>query len=118
MWSTPRRSPCCSRDSRRCCTATAGPTGWRSASRYRTDLTLTIETAEPTVSGFLECRASLFDPASAQRILEQLRTLLDAALADPDSPIGTLPLDTPERIRAAGRAGDLIAEGVPPPPPV
>ena len=57
--------------------------------------------ASPTPDGLLlslEYAADLFDESSAQRILEHLATLLDAAVTDPDRAVTTLPLLTePER---------------------
>ncbi|TDD33890.1 hypothetical protein E1287_18265 [Actinomadura sp. KC06] len=71
------------------------------------DLTLRIDRTEPTVSGSLEYRASMYDPESASRIVEQLHTLLGAGIANPNTPIRALPLDN-------GTAGsDRIAEGLP-----
>lgn len=85
--------------------------------RARTDLTLTVDRIRPSVAGSLEYRRALFDEASAQRILEQLRTLLAAALVEPGTAVDALPLDGPGRIRAAVRDADRIADapsGVPP----
>lgn len=84
----------------------------------RTDLTLTIERTGPDVAGSLEFRASLFDLPSATRILEQLRTLLDAALDKPDLTVDSLPLESPERVRLAVRAADRITAGPSPSEPV
>ncbi|GIH66867.1 hypothetical protein Msi02_76840 [Microbispora siamensis] len=74
------------------------------------DLTLTVGTAAPAVTGFLGYRADLFEPASVRLLLGQLRTLLAAALRDPGLPVDELPLEDPARIRAAVRAADLTAD--------
>ena len=53
--------------------------------------------ASPTPDGLLlslEYAADLFDESSAQRILEHLATLLEAAVTDPDRAVTTLPLLT------------------------
>ncbi|MGQ5260858.1 non-ribosomal peptide synthetase [Micromonospora sp. ZYX-F-536] len=77
------------------------------------DLTLTVDRAGPAVRGALAYRASLFDQASARRLVEQLRTLLAAALAEPGTPVDALPLEEPDRLRAAVLAADQVAVGVP-----
>jgi (S)-beta-tyrosine adenylation enzyme len=77
------------------------------------DLTLTVDRVDPTVSGSLAVRSSMFERSSAQRVLDQFRTLLTGALADPDQPVDSLPLDEPRRIRAAVRDADCIDVGEP-----
>ncbi len=72
------------------------------------DLTLTVDRVDETLSGTLAFRTSMFERSSARRVLEQLRTLLAAALADPDLPVAALPLDEPSRVRAAVRDADWI----------
>ncbi|MEV7966130.1 AMP-binding protein [Sphaerisporangium sp. NPDC088356] len=84
----------------------------------RTDLTLTIERAGPSVTGSLEYRDSLFDAESARLIAGQLHTLLAAALREPGLPVDALPLDGPDRIRAALREADLIEAAAPADRPV
>lgn len=74
------------------------------------DLTLTVDPAGDTVTGELAYRASVFDAASAHRLLDQLRTLLTAALDQPELPVGELPLETPAQVLAATRAADLTAD--------
>ena len=71
------------------------------------DLTLTVHRVGDAVAGSLAYRASLFDPGSVRQLLDQLHTLLAAALDRPDRPVGELPLVTPDRLRAATRAADL-----------
>ncbi|WP_235834498.1 condensation domain-containing protein, partial [Actinomadura logoneensis] len=73
-------------------------------------LELRVRTAAETVAGTLAFRADQFGAASAGRLLDQLRTLLDAALKDPDQPVAALPLETPEQLRDAVRAADRVAE--------
>ncbi|GAA2076870.1 hypothetical protein GCM10009780_11900 [Actinomadura alba] len=75
----------------------------------RTDLTLKIDQVQPSVAGSLEYRRALFDGASVQRILDQLRTLLAAALVEPDTAVDALPLDGPGRLRAMVRDADQTA---------
>lgn len=77
------------------------------------DLTLTVETAGPSVTGSLAYRSSLFEPDMARLMVHQLRVLLAAAVADPDLPVACLPLEEPERARAAVREGDAIGAGAP-----
>jgi amino acid adenylation domain-containing protein len=62
----------------------------------------------PTLSGWLSYRDCLFDRHSVELVVEQLHTLLVAALADPDLPVADLPLDGPYRLRAAVREADRI----------
>ncbi len=55
------------------------------------------------VDGVLEYSADLFDPGTATRIAERLRTVLRAVVADPDRPIGELEvLDDAERRQLLG----------------
>ncbi|MEU8266653.1 AMP-binding protein [Sphaerisporangium sp. NPDC049002] len=79
----------------------------------RTDLTLTIERAGPSVTGSLEYRDSLFDAESARHVAEQLHTLLTAALRDPGLPVDALPLEGADRIQAAVAEADLIEAAAP-----
>jgi len=48
----------------------------------RADLTLSIDRIDGTVAGSLAFRSSMFERTSAQRVLDQLHTLLTVALAD------------------------------------
>jgi amino acid adenylation domain-containing protein len=72
-----------------------------------TDLTLTVRRAGTAVAGSLAYRASLFDHDSAARLLDQLHTLLTAALDRPGLPVDELPLEDPAVVRSATRAADL-----------
>ncbi|MFM9372898.1 non-ribosomal peptide synthetase [Streptomyces sp. Da 82-17] len=82
------------------------------------DLRLTVDTAAPELDGSLEYRTELFDAASARRILDQLRTLLDAAVRHPDRTVRELPLDPPELVLDRVREADRIAAGAYDGPPV
>ena len=68
------------------------------------------ETEDGALGAVLEYATDLFAAATAERMLGQLRVLLEAAVADPERPAWRLPLTTPaERGRllaAAGFAGD------------
>ncbi|MFI9437089.1 MULTISPECIES: non-ribosomal peptide synthetase [Streptosporangium] len=79
----------------------------------RADLTLTVGSTHSSVTGSLEYRAGLFERSSARAILDQLHTLLAAALATPDLPVGALPLEDEERIRAAVGEADHITGAAP-----
>jgi len=59
------------------------------------DLALIVQRVTPVVEGRLRYRSGMFEPASAGRILEHLRTLLGAALDDPDGAVRDLPLQRP-----------------------
>ncbi|MEU7137767.1 amino acid adenylation domain-containing protein [Streptomyces sp. NPDC046261] len=57
------------------------------------DLTLNAgERPGGGISGFLEFRTDLFDATTAERLSVHLTRLLTAAVADPDTPVGRLPL--------------------------
>ncbi|WP_248964371.1 non-ribosomal peptide synthetase [Sphaerisporangium perillae] len=84
----------------------------------RTDLALVVDRAAPSVTGCLEYRDSLFDRMSARHMLRQLRTLLAAALREPDLPIDELPMEDAIRIGAAVREADLTGAAVEDGPPV
>ncbi|MEU5579215.1 non-ribosomal peptide synthase/polyketide synthase [Streptomyces huasconensis] len=51
------------------------------------------------LTGLLEYRTDLFDPATAERMAGQLIRLLDGACAEPDRPLGSLPLLSEEETR-------------------
>ncbi|WP_326821765.1 non-ribosomal peptide synthetase [Streptosporangium sp. NBC_01756] len=94
---------------------TRQPTG---AGAALADLTLTVDADGSAATGTLEYRADAFEAASARLILEQLRTLLTAALTDPDLPVHALPLESRERLSAAIRDADRVADGPAGPEPV
>ena len=61
------------------------------------DLSLTVET-EFSRKAYLTFNTDLFEPQTAQRMLEQYRVLLQSALANPQSKLSELPtLTVPER---------------------
>ncbi|WP_223178635.1 non-ribosomal peptide synthetase [Streptomyces boluensis] len=82
------------------------------------DLRLTVDPAAPELTGTLEYRTELFDASSARRILDQLRTLLDAALRTPDRNVAELALDPPELLLDRVREADRLAAGTYDGPPV
>ncbi|WP_243762466.1 non-ribosomal peptide synthetase [Streptomyces sp. Tu 3180] len=67
------------------------------------------------LTGLLEYRTDLFDAATAERMADQLLRLLEAAAAQPDRPLGTLPLLSPRQLEQVTRdwnATDLpVPEG-------
>ena len=56
------------------------------------DLTLVLVEAEGGLRAILEYDAGLFDVATVDRMLVHYRTLLEGAVAEPDQPIGLLPM--------------------------
>ncbi len=71
------------------------------------DLTLVLAEAPEEIGGALLYRASLWDAATARRMLGHFRVLLDAAAADPARPVDELPLLGPaemEQLRTEWRA--------------
>ncbi|WP_327379129.1 AMP-binding protein (plasmid) [Streptomyces sp. NBC_01216] len=76
-----------------------------------TDLTLTVRDGAPRSTAFLEYRTVPFDASAARGLLGQLRTLLDAALADPGAQVSALPLETSGELRAAVAEADLTGAG-------
>lgn len=76
------------------------------------DLALRLTELSERVSGFLTYRSELFERHSVERMLEQLRTLLVAALRWPDLVVDALPLDGPDRLRDAERAADQLGAAV------
>jgi amino acid adenylation domain-containing protein len=76
-----------------------------------TDVMLTVDRVSPSVTGSLTCRAGLLDHWSAQAILDQLRTFLTAAAADPDRLVADLPFADTD---AVARASDRVADADPP----
>ncbi|MFB9371364.1 non-ribosomal peptide synthetase [Kitasatospora albolonga] len=65
------------------------------------DLTLAVAETEDGLRLTADYATDLLDHSSVERLLAQLLRLLDAALADPDRPIGALPLLTEEEQAAA-----------------
>jgi amino acid adenylation domain-containing protein len=68
------------------------------------DLTLEVTERGGGFAATLEFNTDLFDPATAGRLLEQLRAVLAAAAADPESRVSELPL------LAAAQRAQLLAE--------
>ncbi|WP_188306019.1 non-ribosomal peptide synthetase, partial [Streptomyces sp. CBMA123] len=69
----------------------------------RTAFDLVLEFAQDgpdTLHGHLTYNTDLFDPATAERMAEQLTTLLTAVADDPRCPLGALPLAGPDRLAA------------------
>ncbi|MFE6993391.1 amino acid adenylation domain-containing protein, partial [Streptomyces pharetrae] len=65
------------------------------------DLTLEFaETGTGELHGVLTYNTDLFDAATAERMADQLGTLLTAVADDPDRPLGVLPLATDETLKA------------------
>jgi (S)-beta-tyrosine adenylation enzyme len=73
------------------------------------DLTLAVHGLGDAVTGSFAYRASLFDPSSALQVLDQLHTLLTAALRRPDRPVAELPLADPAQLLALTRDADLTS---------
>jgi amino acid adenylation domain-containing protein len=73
------------------------------------DVTLTVDQVDGAVTGSLAYRTSLFDPSSARQLLDQLHTVLTAALDQPGLPVGDLPLEPGDLLLATTRAADLTA---------
>ncbi|MFH8798671.1 non-ribosomal peptide synthase/polyketide synthase [Streptomyces sp. NPDC017936] len=65
------------------------------------------------LTGLLEYRTDLFDAATAERMADQLLRLLDAAAADPDRPLGVLPLLSPRQLEQITRDWNATARPVP-----
>ncbi|MFK0189326.1 MupA/Atu3671 family FMN-dependent luciferase-like monooxygenase [Kitasatospora sp. NPDC090308] len=63
------------------------------------DLTLSLTRSGERLTGRLEYATDLFDEATAQALAAQFRTVLGAATADPDLPIGRLPVLSAEETR-------------------
>jgi amino acid adenylation domain-containing protein len=58
----------------------------------RADLSFSLVEDEDGLSGLVEYSTDLFERATAERMLEQFRILLEAATAHPDTPVSALPL--------------------------
>ncbi|MFC9953032.1 amino acid adenylation domain-containing protein, partial [Streptomyces prasinus] len=65
------------------------------------------------LTGLLEYRTDLFDAATAARMADQLSRLLDGAAAEPDRPLGTLPLLSPRQLEQVTRDWNATALPVP-----
>jgi amino acid adenylation domain-containing protein len=58
------------------------------------DLTVSLAEAGGALSGAIEYRTDLFDPATIDRMISHLQTLVRACATDPDRPVSELPLMT------------------------
>ncbi|MFF9202055.1 non-ribosomal peptide synthase/polyketide synthase [Streptomyces sp. NPDC014986] len=65
------------------------------------------------LTGLLEYRTDLFDAATAERMADQLLRTLEAAVAEPDRPLGTLPLLSPRQTRQVTQDWNATALSVP-----
>ncbi|MEV5427837.1 non-ribosomal peptide synthase/polyketide synthase [Streptomyces sp. NPDC052701] len=78
------------------------------------DLTLEFaETGSGALDGLLTYNTDLFDAATAERMADQLATLLTAVAEDPDRPLGALPLASEETLKALLEQGRGTARPVP-----
>jgi amino acid adenylation domain-containing protein len=77
------------------------------------DLVLSMDPATPAVAGTLAYRDSRFDRGTARLLLDQLHTVLAAAPAGLDLPVGELPLETVRQTSAALREAGELPTGPP-----
>lgn len=77
------------------------------------DLVLSVDQVTPTVAGTLAYSDARYDRETARLLLDQLRTLLAAAPAGLDRPVGELPLEAPHRTDTALLAADPLPTGPP-----
>ncbi|MBL1104055.1 non-ribosomal peptide synthase/polyketide synthase [Streptomyces sp. 5-8] len=77
--------------------ATAPVTVPRQAATF--DLSIEFVPDGTALTGLLEYRTDLFDPATAERLAGQLLRLLQGAADAPDRPLGSLPLMSGEEVR-------------------
>lgn len=85
--------------------------GWFRSDSPEADVSLTVHQTTPSVTGHLNQLTSPYDPDAAAGFLGQLRTVLEAALADPGTPARELPLETPEEILRAVTDANAAAAG-------
>ncbi|HEX6910466.1 MAG TPA: condensation domain-containing protein, partial [Longimicrobium sp.] len=79
------------------------------AGAVKFDLTLTVAEWDGGLRGSIAYRAELFERATAERMVEHLRALLEGIAADPDRPVAGIPLLRDDERRALlemGRAPD------------
>jgi amino acid adenylation domain-containing protein len=85
--------------------------------RANFDLTLWLAERPDGLGGFVDYSTDLFEPATVARVMNHLRTLLQAAVADPDRRLWSLPLLAPEeRAEILGGWSRTVEE--PPGPPL
>ncbi|MFF2073696.1 non-ribosomal peptide synthase/polyketide synthase [Kitasatospora sp. NPDC058162] len=78
------------------------------------DLSVEFVPDGEALTGLLEYRTDLLDPATARRTADQLLRLLAGAAAEPDRPLGTLPLLSPEQTRQVVHDWNATARPVEP----
>ncbi|MBB4637955.1 non-ribosomal peptide synthetase [Longimicrobium terrae] len=95
--------------------AAPGELAWvplpRSRDTSLVDLSLTLAEQGGRLSGVMEFATDLFRAETVRRMAEHFAVLLDAALADPDSPVSGLSLATAEeaeRLLALGDGGGAL----------
>ncbi|MER6470635.1 non-ribosomal peptide synthase/polyketide synthase [Streptomyces collinus] len=91
--------------------ATAPVTVPRRAATF--DLSVEFVPDGDGLTGLLEYRTDLFDAATAERMADQLLRTLDGAAAEPDRPLGALPLLSPRQTRQVTRDWNATARPVP-----
>jgi amino acid adenylation domain-containing protein len=70
--------------------------GWRGEGRTaKYDLSLVLVDTPDGLAGVLEYNTDLFDRDTAERMIAQLRTVLESVAADPAAPVADLPLLAP-----------------------
>ncbi|SBT46833.1 AMP-binding protein [Micromonospora narathiwatensis] len=77
------------------------------------DLLLTVAATTATLAGTLAFRTHGMAPRDAEGVLAHLRTVLTAAVRDPDLPLADLPLEDPRHLATAVRAADATAVAPP-----
>ncbi|MGW0752187.1 AMP-binding protein [Streptomyces sp. NPDC002587] len=86
--------------------------GWFRGDSPEADVALTVHQTTPSVTGHLTYRTTPYDPEAAAGFLGQLRTVLEAALADPAAPAHALALESPEELLRSVVDADAAAAGV------
>ncbi|MGW5937078.1 amino acid adenylation domain-containing protein [Streptomyces celluloflavus] len=82
----------------------------------RFDLELQVFHRPDGLSGWFEFNTDLFDPATVERMARHLGVLLESVTADPDRPVGELPMLTADEERALRDEGTGRREADEPPP--
>ena len=80
------------------------------------DLMLNLQRSPQALRGSVELSTDLFDGATVRRWIERFQVLLAAAAAQPDRPVGDLPLLTGDDLRHRAVAGSAAAVAPPPGP--
>ena len=71
----------------------------------RFDLALELELRDDALEGYVEYDTDLFEPASADRLIEDLRILLEQVVSEPDMPL--LEVQLPARTASTQSAGRI-----------